>query len=71
MSDKSVLEMTCGEAAREIISFMDEMDEAVSRGLKQCRHLWRRIVCALSETERKLKKISSFFKILISFFKNP
>ena len=32
MSDKSVLEMTCDEAARETISFMDEMDEAVSRG---------------------------------------
>ncbi len=32
MSDESVLEMTCGEAVHATISFMDEMDEAVSRG---------------------------------------
>lgn len=32
MSDKSVLEMTSDEAAHATVSFMDEMDEAVSRG---------------------------------------
>lgn len=32
MSDESVLEMTCSEAAHETISFINEMDEAVERG---------------------------------------
>lgn len=52
MSDKSVLEMTCSEAARETISFMDEMDEAVSRGAKTMKAFMEenRVKASLAET---------------------
>ena len=52
MSDESLLEMTCGEAAREVISFMDEMDEAVSRGAETMQAFMEenRIKASLAET---------------------
>ena len=52
MSDESFLEMTCGEAAREVISFMDEMDEAVSRGAETMQAFMEenRIKASLAET---------------------
>ena len=52
MSDKSLLEMACGEAARETISFMDEMDEAVSRGAKTMKTFMdeNRVKASLAKT---------------------
>lgn len=52
MSDKSVLEMTCDEAAHATISFMDEMDEAVNRGAETMRAFMEenRIKASLAET---------------------
>lgn len=52
MSDKSVLEMVCDEAAHATISFMDEMDEAVSRGAETMRAFMEenRVKASLAET---------------------
>lgn len=52
MSDESVLEMTCGEAAHATISFMDEMDEAVSRGAETMQAFMEenKVKASLAET---------------------
>ena len=52
MSDKSVLEMAYGEAAHATVSFMDEMDEAVSRGAETMQAFMEenRIKASLAET---------------------
>ena len=52
MSDESVLEMTCGEAARETVSFMNEMDKAVERGTNTMQAFMRenKVKASLAET---------------------
>ena len=52
MSDKSVLEMACGEAAHATISFMNEMDEAVSRGAETMQAFMEenKVKASLAET---------------------